>query len=325
MRTSVPKVRFCVLVCLLSFFSFLSQAQSVSFGDGRYEVGLNFGPSFFLGDLGGIRGEGKTFVKDVNFPFTKLMKGVYVNYYPAEWIGLRAAVNIGQLEAHDSIIKDKGGWEQDRKERNLGFRSKLFEAYAALEIYPTVFFEGYDGLQFKLRPYGIIGFGMFHFNPKAQYIHPNGQREWVELKPLRLEGQGMAEYPDRKEYSLWQKEIPMGFGAKYYLKENMYIGLEILHRKTFTDYIDDVSTKYIDPALFSNYLTPDQAIKARQLMYRENFYNPTVNRPYINQQRGDPKENDAFFSGMLRFGWRLNGANDPNARARKQLRCPVFY
>ncbi len=325
MRTSVPKVHCFVLICLFVLATLRSHSQSVSTPDGKFEVGLGLGPSFFLGDLGGVRGVGRPFVKDVNFPFTKLLKGLYVNYYPAEWIGLRAAVNIGVLEAHDSIINAKGGAELDRKERNLGFRSNLFEAYAALEIYPTVFFEQFDGLLGKFRPYGLIGFGMFRYNPQGQYIAPNGQTTWVDLHPLRLEGQGMAEYPDRKPYSLWQREIPMGFGAKYYIKENMYIGLEILHRKTFTDYIDDVSTTYIDPALFDVYLTPQQATWARQLMYRENFYNPSVNRPIINQQRGDPTENDAFFSGILRLGWRINGANSPNSRARKQLRCPVFY
>jgi len=162
-------------------------------------------------------------------------------------------------------------------------------------------------------------------NPKGQYIAPNGETLWVELKPLRLEGQGMAEYPARQEYSLWQKNIPMGFGLKYYIKENMFIGLEILHRKTFTDYIDDVSTTYIDPALFANYLDPQQAVYARQLMYREQFLNPAVNRPYINEQRGDPKDLDAYFSGMIRLGWRIGGSDSPNDRAKRQLRCPVFY
>ena len=326
MRTCVHlPVRITVLLCFVSLLSTRSTAQSISTGDGRVELGIGLGPSFFLGDLGGTRGVGKTFVKDVNFPLTKLMKGLYVNYYPSEWLGFRIAANFGTLEGHDSAIKTNGKNEYERKKRNLGFKSSLFEAYAAFEIYPTVFFENYDGLFHKLRPYGVIGFGMFHFNPKGEYIQPNGERIWVELQPLRLEGQGMAEYPTRKPYSLWQKEIPMGFGVKYYLKENMYIGLEILHRKTFTDYIDDVSTKYIDPALFSVYLTPEQATYARQLMYRERILNPSMSRVYINQQRGDPKENDAFFSGMLRLGWRLNGANSPNQNIKRQLRCPVFY
>lgn len=325
MRTSVPKVRVFVLSYLLLLFSFQSKSQSIGTSDGKFEIGIGLGPSFFLGDLGGVQGKGQTFVKDVNFPFTKLMKGLYLNYSPSEWLGMRVAANIGTLEGDDNVIDPKGGAERFRKQRNLKFKSSLFEAYGALEIYPTVFFEQYDGLFHKLRPYGVIGFGMFHFNPQGEYITPSGESEWVYLKPLRLEGQGMAEYPDRKPYSLWQKEIPMGFGFKYYVKDNMYIGLEILHRKTFTDYIDDVSTQYITQSLFDTYLSAEQAVMARQLNYREQFLNPTLNRPFQNTQRGDPTENDAFFSGMLRLGWRINGANSPNGKAKRQLRCPVFY
>ncbi|MDP9229914.1 MAG: hypothetical protein M3O67_04470, partial [Bacteroidota bacterium] len=142
---------------------------------------------------------------------------------------------------------------------------------------------------------------------------------------LGLEGQGMAEYPDRKKYSLTQMEIPMGFGFKYYIKENLYIGMEVLHRKTFTDYIDDVSTTYIDAIYFDNYLSAADAQVARQLYYRENFYSSNNTRPQTDEQRGDPKQNDAFFSTILRFGWRLNGNNSPNNRAIRQMRCPRFY
>ncbi|MEO7922586.1 MAG: DUF6089 family protein [Chitinophagaceae bacterium] len=324
MRTNVL-VRLIVLICLFSSISPHSFSQSITAGNGKLEVGLGIGPSFFLGDLGGSPGKGKTFIKDVDLPLTKLMKGIYVNFYPSEWLGLRLAANLGQIQGNDSLTDNKGGHERFRKQRNLQFKSGIAEAYLAFELYPTVFLEQYDGLQGKIRPYGLGGIGVFHFNPKGEYIAPNGDRQWVELKPLKLEGQGMAEYPDRKEYSLTQLEMVMGGGVKYYIKENMYFGFEILHRKTFTDYVDDVSTQYVNPALFNTYLTPEQAVMARQLMYRENLYNPTVTRPYINKQRGDPKENDAYFSGLLRFGWRLNGDNSPNSRAKKQLKCPVFY
>jgi hypothetical protein len=326
MRTGLPTVRFGVLLTCLFFIStFHSGAQSIQTGNGKFEIGLALGPSFFVGDLGGNRGKGKTFVKDVNLPLTKLMKGLYVNYYPAEWLGFRLAISQGQLEAYDSIIDSKGSDERYRKQRNLGFKSNLLEGYIALEIYPTVFLENYDGLQGKFRPYGLAGIGRFHFNPKAQYIEPNGTKTWVELRPLHLEGQGFPEYPDRKEYSLNQTEIVMGGGFKYYLKESMFVGFEILHRKTFTDYVDDVSTKYIDPQLFDLHLAPEQAVMARQLAYRETLANPSINRNYIDQQRGDPKQNDAFFSGLIRFGWRINGANSPTGRSKRQLRCPVFY
>ncbi|HVE61429.1 MAG TPA: hypothetical protein VNA26_06405 [Chitinophagaceae bacterium] len=325
MRTTVPGVRTLVLITLF-FFSLNSFSQSITTGNGKFEIGLGIGPMFFLGDLGGHQGVGKTFVKDVNIPLTKLSKGLFVNVMPAEWLGFRLAINQGKLEGYDSLIKDKGGAENFRKIRNLQFQSSLLEGYLGTEFYPTVFFEKYDGLQGKLRPYGIIGIGMMKFKPQGKYYEPAGNAKWVDLQPLRLEGQGFREYPDREEYKLTTMEIPMGFGAKYYVKENMYIGLEVLHRKTFTDYIDDVSTNYIDNNLFGQYLTPEQTAMANQLYYRENFVpGGSQTRPSINEQRGDPTEMDSFFSTIFRLGWRLNASNSPNGRAARQLRCPSFY
>ena len=109
MRTSVPTVRLSVLVCLFTIFSIHARSQSISFANGKVELGVGIGPSFFLGDLGGAKGIGKTFVKDVDFPLTKLAKGLYINFYPAEWLGFRIAWNIGHLEGDDAQAPNKGG------------------------------------------------------------------------------------------------------------------------------------------------------------------------------------------------------------------------
>jgi hypothetical protein len=321
MRTTVPGVRTLVLICFSLLLTIQSFSQSITTGNGKVEVGLGIGPLFFLGDLGGNPGVGKsTWLKDVQFPLVNLSKGIYVNVYPAEWLGFRLAINQGRLEGYDSVIKDKGGDEVLRKLRNLQFRSSIIEGYAALEISPTVFLERYDGLLGKIRPYGLVGVGVFHFNPKGQYIAPDGSRKWVALQPLHLEGQGFAEYPDRKPYSLTQLEIPMGFGFKFYIKENMFVGLEVLHRQTFTDYVDDVSTNYIDNTLFAKYLKPEQVPLANQLNNRQNLLAGSATRP-MDPQRGDPTQNDAYFSTIIRMGWRLNHMS-PELR---QLRCPAFY
>lgn len=326
MRTIVPSVRTLVLIVVFASLSSRTFSQSITTGNGKIEVGLGLGPLFFLGDLGGNRGLGTRFIKDVNLPVTKFAKGVYVNIYPAEWLGFRVAVNQGKLEGYDSLIRGKGGDEEFRKERNLQFKSPLWEAYAALEFYPTVFIEKYDGLFHKIRPYGVVGAGIFKFKPQGKYYSPNGTSTWVDLQPLRLEGQGMAEYPDRKPYKLSSIEIPIGAGVKYYIKENMYIGFEVMHRKSFTDYVDDVSTRYIDNIYFANYLTPEQAAMANQLYYRSNYvpYGTTSKAP-IGDIRGNPKQNDSFFSSILRMGWRLNDWNSSNGRALRQLRCPSYY
>jgi hypothetical protein len=112
----------------------------------------------------------------------------------------------------------------------------------------------------------------------------------------------------------------MGFGFKFYIKENMFVGLEVLHRQTFTDYVDDVSTNYIDNTLFAKYLKPEQVPLANQLNNRQNLLAGSATRP-MDPQRGDPTQNDAYFSTIIRMGWRLNHMS-PELR---QLRCPAFY
>jgi hypothetical protein len=313
MRTIVPNVRTLVLSCTFLLSSFFSFSQSLSFND-KVEAGFGIGPMFFLGDLGGNSGKGGLFVKDINLPLTKLAKGITLNIYPQEWLGIRLAVNQGMLEGADSVIHAKGGDEMLRKDRNLSFRTNMLEAYGALEFYPTIPFEKYDGLQGKFRPYGVIGFGMFHFNPQGQYEAPDGSKKWVDLQPLRLEGQGMSEYPDRPFYKLTQQEFLLGAGFKYYLTETLYVGLEFLHRKTFTDYIDDVSTTYIDANLFDKYLPVEQAEVARQ-MYDKSATN--LMRVGTGGERGNPGNKDAFFSTIIKFGWRLSNLPTP-----RQLLCP---
>ncbi len=318
MRTNVPFVRLSVLICLFAFFSLQTRSQSISTADRRLELGIGIGPMFFIGDLGGNAGVGKTFVKDLDLPLTKFCKGLYLSYYPTEFIGLRLAGNLGFLEGDDAEAPAKGGAEMDRLERNLHFKTKISEVYAAVEIYPTVFMERNDGLKGKLRPYLLAGVGMYHFNPEAKDV----DGKWVKTQPLSLEGQGFAAYPDNKPYKLTQKNIMGGFGIKYYISESFYTGFEILHRKLFTDYVDDVSNDYyIDPIYFDQNLSAADALIARRIYYRGTYTFPTT-RPYEEYaQRGDPKENDAYFSSILRLGWRMGGLD---ARS-KQLRCPVFY
>jgi hypothetical protein len=305
------------MLTLLSFSVFTSFGQygeQTSF----WEAGITVGPSNFLGDLGGNYGKGTTFIKDNNIQMTKLTFGGFLSYHPSEWLGFRLALNFGSLEGDDAIINGKGSWEEYRKIRNSNFKSSLSEALLVAEIYPTVFFE-YEPTDIfhKLRPYGVIGIGAFHFNPKGTDPLTG---EWVELKPLRTEGQGMAEYPDRKEYKLTQMNVPMGIGVKYFVSETVNLSLEILHRTTFTDYIDDVSTKYIDEALFYQYLPLPQAQLAERMA---NKSGTALSRTYhAGQIRGTPKNNDAYYSVGFKLGIRL-GSGD--SRWNNSTLCPIRF
>jgi hypothetical protein len=324
MKRVVPTVRLSVLCLLLTIFSTRANSQSISSGDGAWEAGLSFGPMFFLGDLGGSAGIGKPFVKDLDFPLTNLSKTLYGAYYhPSGLVGLRLAFNHGVLKGDDAKAPNKGGAEVDRLLRNLSFKSSVLEAQLLLEIYPTVIFEQYEEMQGKLRPYIVGGIGAMKFNPKAK---DPATGQWVKLQPLRLEGEGMAEYPNSKPYKLTQMTLPFGGGIKYWVKENMYVGIELLHRVTFTDKLDNVSAPYyVDPALFNTYLSSADAAVASRMYYRGLYaVNPATSSQQIQGfQRGDPTENDAFFSTSVRIGWTLNTYGDK--MSRRQLRCPVFY
>src|ERR1700730_14844304 len=307
---------------VLLLFASLVYASSFSqqLSDGTYwEAGITVGPSNFLGDLGGNYGKGTPFLKDNQFRTSKFMGGIYAQANPAEWLGIRFAINIGGIEGDDALTRAKGGIEEARKARNLNFKSNIQEAYIAAEIYPLVFFEYEPTDVFhKLRPYAVIGLGAFHFNPQGQDPLTGN---WVYLRPLHTEGQGFPEYPDRKNYSLIQINVPLGFGIKYFVGDNTSLSFEIIERKTFTDYLDDVSKTYIDPALFYAHLPAAQAAMA------DRIYNKSPQR-YLGlgfspgDKRGDVTHKDAYFSAHIKLAFRLFANGD--RRWRNSTRCPVI-
>ncbi len=69
---------------------------------------------------------------------------------------------------------------------------------------------------------------------------------------MSTEGEGLVEYPDRKPYNLFQFSIPFGGGIKFRVSDHIVVAYEIGMRKTFTDYLDDVSTRYVDQAILLN-------------------------------------------------------------------------
>ena len=329
MKKRLPS--FLGIFALIHTFILLSPgssgAQSIRFGNGRmhWEAGLNIGPSVFMGDMGGNQGKGTHFLKDLNLEFTKVMKGAFVTMYPDTWIGFRLAAQIGQLEANDNIINTKGEDELYRRQRNLDFKSSLAEVYIATEFYPTLLLNRYEDYEPRLQPYSVIGLGFFHFNPKGSLMEADGSKSWHALQPLRTEGQGMKEYPGRTPYKLTQVNVPVGLGMRYIVSERVNMSFEVLYRKTFTDYIDDVSTDYIDPNLFDVYLPPADAAIARRIHDKlySNVVTPGILRTMPGVQRGNPKQNDAYFSMFLKFGVRLGDIfESQEARsAVRQVKC----
>jgi hypothetical protein len=293
-------------------FGACSSGMGQWLSEAKWETGIATGPMVFMGDLGGNPGVGKPLLKDYNIPSTRYTIGAYITCYPQPWLGVRFMINHGELYGSDALTNVKSGDELSRKNRNLDFKSQLNEGLLMAEFMPTIFLEDDPG-QFigKIRPYGLLGIGVFHFNPQGSYTDSLGNTSWQYLRPLHTEGEGFAEYPGRKMYSLTQITIPMGFGARYYMNDRFTVSAEVLHRKTFTHYIDDVSTTYIDPSLFYKYLPYAQAVIADKISNKSPMRNDPVSPYQPGDKRGDSNRDNAYFSFNFMVGIRIGPEPNP--------------
>ena len=257
--------------------------------DFLFEAGISAGAINCLTDIGGKPGTGKQFLKDLNWINTRMSGGIFVNLAYRYALSVRLAFNAGSITAYDSILKNDPSEGRYRYRRNLHFKSNITELILLAELHPLMVLSDNNKAD-RFSPYLVGGIGVFHFNPRAYF---NGG--WVTLRDLHTEGQGFAEYPERIVYKLTQLNFPVGVGIKFECSALLNLRFEILHRITRTDYLDDVSTRYIDPSLFRNYLSPQQALYAIQLHNRQKELDPSVVIT-PNAIRGNNSRNDAYFT-----------------------------
>jgi hypothetical protein len=263
-----------------------------------YEIGASLGVMNCFTDLGGKKGTGKGFIKDMNIANTEPASTIYLSAAYKYAIVLRGEATWGIVKANDNVLKNVKQTTLGRYERNLSFRSPVFELMMAAELHPRYFktYSKKDKLP-RFSPYLMGGIGYFVFNPQTRY---NGQL--VNLQPLHTEGQGFAEYPDRKPYKLKQFNLPVGAGFRYKLSTIVNFSAECVYRFLNTDYLDDVSTTYVDKKLFQKYLPPALAATAEALYDRQKEINPSY-IPSVGDIRGNPKKNDSYFSIVFKFGF----------------------
>lgn len=259
-----------------------------------YEAGISVNAMNCLTDMGGKKGIGKKFVKDLNMGFTHLSGGIFLSASYKNAITLRLEGAFGKISANDNVLKGITDIAKQRYNRNQNFRSNISEVSLSAELYPTYMFIDWPAKENpppRTAPYLLGGIGYFSFNPQTRV----GNR-YVDLQPLHTEGQGFEEYPDRKNYKLNQFNIPIGVGLKYELSPLMNIRGEFVYRKLFTDYLDDLSTTYIDPALFAKYLTGSRLTDALALYDRQ-----IIKVAGVDGKRGTASNNDAYFSFNLKL------------------------
>lgn len=203
--------------------------------------------NFHFSDRLGIANyEGDLKAKTISLSQAKLMGSIGAQYDLSEHITARTYLMLTSLHADDK----KG--TADMQRRNLNFSSKI----ADWELTGQYSFLNLN--EHWWTPYIFAGIGVYHFNP---YTKDTSGKKYF-LQPLSTEGEGFT--PGIKNYKLTQFNVPIGIGATYSLNEDMRLGIEFGYRKIFTDYLDDVSNKYIDEATLLN----AKGAKAVELAYR---------------------------------------------------------
>jgi hypothetical protein len=188
------------------------------------EAGIFIGTAQYQGDLS---------MKQINLSETKLGFGILGRYYFNPRVNLKGALNYGWIEGDDKNYGSATDPDPDgRWKRNLNFHSHILELSGQVEVNILPFIS--NSKRYRFAPYVFAGASLFHFNPTTEY---NGKT--VALQPLGTEGQLLN--GQDKRYHRLQGSIPYGFGLKYSLGNFWNIGLEFGQRKTFTDYLDDVS------------------------------------------------------------------------------------
>jgi hypothetical protein len=283
------------------FFLFLFMLPSVMHAQRwkrqRYEFSIGAGVSNFLGELGGANQIGTNYFKDLEWSQTRFAAAVGLRYKLSNYFALKGNATYGRVSGNDNLTT-----ETFRHNRNLNFFSDIMELNINFE---GAFQQEQIGHRYRLRKikglrgyeiymYGFAGVGIFYFNPKTEI---NGIV--YELQPLGTEGQGFV--PTRKKYSKVQMCIPVGIGFKYTIDRTWGVGLELGLRKTFTDYIDDVSTTYFD---FAGYNVPNAAELSA-------IADPSLHDPAAGaatgpgQQRGDPRDMDSYMFAIFSINYKL--------------------
>ena len=280
---------------LLIFIFFIS--SSLFLQAQNYEVGLLLGTSGYSGD---ITPEANSFSTGNNHEAL----GVFARFDVNRRFAWRASYQYARISGDDANANDA-----DRVNRNLSFRSNIHEFALLGEFNPI-------GSDRRFYPYLYGGAALFKYNPETVF---NGQL--VELQPLGTEGQGIDGFDDR--YRLTQISIPLGVGFKFRMTDRINISIELGVRKTFTDYLDDVSGTFVN---YNDLLAGNGSVAAAlgnrtgELLGTEPLVVET------GTPRGNPNNDDWYYVGGVTISYQFYDKNNGSKnRRKKEIGCPYAF
>jgi hypothetical protein len=145
-------------------------------------------------------------VRTYNFKYSKPAATVFYRSNLSKVVSFRTALTLGKIGASEKPVDPFGA------KRNASFNLFLFEASTVFEYH---FLNWRETKRFvRFTPYLFAGLGLFGISGNTQ---------------------------KNAEYSNIQGAIPFGAGVKYVYNPKWYFSLEFGVRKTWFDYLDNIS------------------------------------------------------------------------------------
>lgn len=273
-------MRFKILLFSL-FISMLTTAQY------RWDYGFGLGAANYLGDMGGKEKTRRDFVADMKLAETRWAISGFARYKIDHRLAVKGELTYLRIAGNDALSSNI-----PRHTRNLSFWNDIFEFSLTPQV--TIYENNDLGSSYRFRlgfkAYAFGGLAVFHHNPKALY-----KDDVYKLAPLQTEG---------VKYSLWQMAVPVGTGFYFTMKKKHRIGFEYNWRICFTDYLDDVSGKYVAK-------TPGSTAAA--LANRTGELPPGSVSPDVlayftpGHKRGDASHKDTYMSVMVNYSYVVRG------------------
>lgn len=297
------------ILALLLLLSFALNAQRGY----RFEYGVMTGVSNYLGEIGGKDKPARKFINDVKLQKSRWNESLYMRIKLTNTMSWKISGNYLRIEGDDKLTT-----YAPRRYRNLSFRNDVFSFESTLNYYlyssskPTGIYRKANTF---ITVYALAGIGGFYHNPKTLY-----QGQWVALQPLKTENVA---------YSRVAMCVPLGVGAFVTLYERRRahrIGIEICWRYTNTDYLDDVSGAYVNPATLSSKDAAKLSNRNPEITQQPEGYSQNYGwwddgkGNNLNQApRGNSKDKDSYFSVNITYGMAMK-YHYRNSKIRRKVR-----
>ena len=300
----MKKINTLVIVLFATYAS-MSAQYSMDFG-------VSLGVSNYVGDVGGNGRNGGTGVQakpwllDMNLAKTNISAGGFYRLNFTRNIAAKLAVNYARIGGADSLSGIR-----TQKARNLSFRTDIFETSLTTEYY------FYTARNISRRSNTRINFGSYFFaGVGAAFFYPHAQynNQWYSLRPLQTEGVNNA-------YDVMTVVVPMGVGTNFTFNNKIKLGIEFGYRFAFTDYLDDISTRYAPESELPFEESIALANRSEEAFRRGDAELDGLEGFFLSggpSRRGNPEKNDGYIIGQICLSYNFKSKRQ-KALYRKQI------